>query len=84
MLQTRLLLINTVVTRNLFSDISKGYVFFFTDSDLILSNTQNNFLQKATPRGAELGARFGVAMVGWGSAIEASSVVTGMSLFIHL
>ena len=38
--------------------------------------------RKATPRGAELGARFGMGMIGWGSAIEASSVITGISPFI--
>lgn len=40
-----------------------------------------NSSQKETPRGAELGARFGVGMVGWGSATEASSVITGMSIY---
>ena len=40
-------------------------------------------LQKATPRGAELGARFGVEMVGWGGANGASSVITGISPFIE-
>ncbi|KAF8815775.1 S-adenosyl-L-methionine-dependent methyltransferase [Phlegmacium glaucopus] len=34
------------------------------------------YFEGETPKGAELGARFGVGMIGWGSAIEASSVIT--------
>ena len=42
------------------------------------------FLKMETSRGAELGARFGVGMVGWGAAIDASSVITGISPFIAI
>lgn len=34
---------------------------------------------KDTPKAAERGTRFGLAMIGWGAAIEASAVVTGIS-----
>ena len=38
---------------------------------------------KATPRGAELGVRFGVGMAAWSAAIDANSVITGISLFVE-
>ncbi|KAF9040755.1 S-adenosyl-L-methionine-dependent methyltransferase [Panaeolus papilionaceus] len=33
------------------------------------------FFEGATPRGAELGARFGLGMMGWGQATEAEAVI---------
>ena len=42
------------------------------------------FVKMETSRGADFGARVGVGMVGWGAAIDASSVITGTSPFIAI
>ena len=92
MLPTTPLLTNTVVTLGLSLNIMKGCVFRF-----ILTYIYSMLKWfKATPRGAELGARFGVGVAGANAAYGASSVTNGISplgdtqstyrcyLFVHL